>query len=302
MEEMEGALEEYLQTLRHVRGLSEHTVAAYSVDLQQFAEFLRKQGAPQDLGAVRSREVRSFLAQLVRGGYSVRSVARKIAAVRGFFSFLLEKGTLEQNPALAVRVLRRRRDLPRHLSQEQTTALIEKASGDSAAALRDRALLELAYATGLRLSELAQLKVKTIDLEGREIKVVGKGRKERLVFFGRSAAAALEEYLARGRTELAKAAGPRTNDFLWLNRFGGRLSRRGIQRVTEKYGLKAGLGEAVTPHALRHSFATDLLRGGADLRTVQELLGHSSLSSTQIYTHTSAAHLKKVYDDTHPLA
>lgn len=291
-----------MQTMRHVRRLSEHTLAAYSSDLRQFAIFLRKQDTPPHWEGVGSRQVRSFLAQLVQRGYSPRSVARKAASVRGFFSFLLERGKLPDNPAVGIRVRRKRHDLPRNLTEEQTKALVEQAVGESALARRDRALLELAYATGLRLSELAQLKMNAVDWETREIRVLGKGSKERVVFFGRWAAEALEEYLGRGREDLLKESSKVAKDYLWVNRLGGRLSRRGIQRVAARYGLKAGLGEAVTPHTLRHSFATHLLTGGADLRTVQELLGHSSLSSTQIYTHTSAAHLKKVYDETHPLA
>lgn len=291
-----------MQTMRHVRRLSEHTLAAYSSDLRQFAIFLQKQDTPPHWEGVGSRQVRSFLAQLVQRGYSPRSVARKAASVRGFFSFLLERGKLPDNPAVGIRVRRKRHDLPRNLTEEQTKALVEQAVGESALARRDRALLELAYATGLRLSELAHLKMSAVDWETREIRVLGKGSKERVVFFGRWAAEALEEYIGRGREDLLKKSSKVAKDYLWVNRLGGRLSRRGIQRVAARYGLKAGLGEAVTPHTLRHSFATHLLTGGADLRTVQELLGHSSLSSTQIYTHTSAAHLKKVYDETHPLA
>lgn len=290
-----------MQTLRHVRRLSEHTVAAYSSDLEQFRRFLGKDGS-HDWGKVSSQQVRNFLSHFVQGGYSLRSVARKAACMRSFFNFLLDKGKSKDNPAVGIRVTKKRRTLPRYLSQEQSKALIETAAGDSPLARRDRALLELAYATGLRLSELAQLKTKALDWETREIRVVGKGGKERVVFFGRWAAEALEEYLGRSREELLKSAPGKATDYLWINRLGNRLSRRGIQRVAARYGLKAGLGEAVTPHTLRHSFATHLLNGGADLRTVQELLGHSSLSSTQIYTHTSAAHLKKVYDETHPLA
>lgn len=299
---MEEAVGEYLEAIRHVRGLSVHTVTAYSSDLRQLMAFLRKEGTVADWEEVGSGEVRGFLAEQVRKGCSLRSVARKAASLRGLFDFLVERGRLADNPAVGIRVRKKWRGLPRNLTEDQTKTLVEAVVGESALTRRDRALLELAYATGLRLSELADLRTKGVDWEKKEIKVVGKGGKERVVFFGRWAAEALEEYLQRGREELAKASAEGAGDHLWLNRFGGKLSRRGIQRVATKCGLKAGLGEAVTPHRLRHSFATHLLTGGADLRTVQELLGHSSLSSTQIYTHTSASHLKKVYDETHPLA
>jgi integrase/recombinase XerC len=299
---MKGAVAEYLDSLRHVRGLSGHTVAAYGSDLEQFARFLGAGEGTIKSRGVTGRSVRSFLGRLVQSKYSSRSVARKAAAIRGFFNYLLERGKVTDNPAAGVRLRGRRRDLPKYLTEEQAATLIEEAHGDSVLTKRDRALLELAYATGLRLSELADLTVKAVDLENKEIRVFGKGGKERLVFFGRRAAAAVQDYLTGARIDLSRGKPETAGDCLWLNRFGGRLSRRGIQRVAARYGLKVGLGEAVTPHVLRHSFATHLLTGGADLRTVQELLGHSSLSSTQIYTHTSAAHLRKVYDETHPLA
>lgn len=302
MSSMEEAVGEYLEAIRHVRGLSGHTVAAYSSDLRQLMAFLREKGNVTKWEEVGDGEVRAFLAAQVGKGCSLRSVARKAASVRGLFDFLVERGRLEANPAVGIRVRKKWRGLPRNLTEEQTRTLLEAVAGESALTRRDRALLELAYATGLRLSELANLRTKEIDWEKKEIRVLGKGGKERVVFFGRWAAEALEEYLQRGREDLAEANPQGAGDHLWLNRLGRKLSRRGIQRVATKCGLKAGLGEAVTPHRLRHSFATHLLTGGADLRTVQELLGHSSLSSTQIYTHASASHLKKVYDETHPLA
>jgi len=279
----------YLERLAAERGLSQHTTDAYRRDLAQFFEFCDRLGC-RDLGDVERRTVRRFVAQLAARGYARRSVARKSSAVRSFFTDAVRRGAVGGNPADGVGTPRRHERLPRSIPERQLAALLDAIEGDAPADLRDRAIVEVLYGTGVRVSELASLRVS--DVAGELVRVTGKGRAERVIPLVGKARRALDEYLDHGRPGLA---GPSSGSALWVGARGGALDTRGIRRV-----VRARLG--TFPHAIRHSFATHLLEHGADLRTVQELLGHVELATTQIYTSVTRRHLKASYDRSHPRA
>ena len=286
------AVARFLRHLAVERNASPHTRRAYRTDLDDFARFCAARGAGSVAGAD-ARLVRAWLAALHARGLDAVSVARKLAAVRSCFRFLARRGEVARNPARDVRGPRLPRRLAGFLPVDETHLLVEGRALDTTARARDRAVLELLYASGLRVSELAALDLEAVDRQACTVRVQGKGRKERIVPFGRQAAAALEQWLARrGLTD-----GP-----LFLNRRGGRLGVRGLHGLVRRAARAAGLARRVSPHTLRHSFATHLLDAGADLRAIQELLGHSRLSTTQRYTHVGADQLMKVYDAAHPRA
>jgi len=289
----------FLARLEHERQFSPHTLRAYAHDLDRFFQFAGD-GVRKDPGKVGPMLLRRFLARLRREGYATTTIARKLASLRSFYKFLCREAIVETNPIAAVRTPRLRRGLPHFLSTREVRALLETPDAGTQAGKRDRAILETLYSSGLRVSELVRLNARDVDFISEVARVLGKGRKERVAPLGSYAMQAIEEYLlARGMTR-ARAA---LRDVpLFLNRFGQRLSNRGIQRVLDKHIMKAGLSGKTSPHTLRHSFATHLLDRGADLRAVQELLGHASLSSTQIYTHLTTTRLKKVYERAHPRA
>ncbi len=290
---MDREVRAFLDHLTIERNVSAHTVRAYRADLRQFMASLAQRGVAS-LSAVDTLAVRGFLADLHRAGVGRTSAARKLAALRTFFRFCVRAGRLQANPAEVVATPRQDRRLPTFLTPDQARALVESPRGDGWVARRDRAILETFYSTGIRLSELASLEIEDLDADGREVRVKGKGRKERVVPIGGRAVEAIERFLG-GRTALEQGTGP-----LFRNRFGKRLSTRGIARVVGRYAR--GLGLRTTPHTLRHTFATHLLDGGADLRAVQEMLGHARLSTTQRYTHVNAARLLEVYERAHPKA
>lgn len=281
----------YLVRLESERGLSPHTVDAYRRDLEQFMAFVERLDIA-DLEGVTRRVLRRYLAHLATRGYAKRSVARKASTVRAFLGDQVRRGALATNPADGVASPKRPSSLPRALPATALARMLEAMAGeDDPVALRDRAVLETLYATGMRVSELAGLTVESVV--GRsELRVRGKGNKERVVPIGGPARNAVASYLESGRSRLA---GPEAGRALWVGARGGRLDERGIRRV-----VRRRLG--TFPHALRHSFATHLLEGGADLRAVQELLGHIDLATTQIYTSVTRQHLKATYDRSHPRA
>ncbi len=299
---MKAALGDFERHLRDERRVSEHTLRNYLSDLQQFAAFLAS--AMPDVkrpGEVDTLALRTYLGYLHQRGVCKASVMRKLAALRTFFRFLHREGRVGSNPARALHTPRQVKKVPRVLTEEESAALVEappSPEDHSLAGLRDRALLELLYATGMRASEVVGLDMERVFLSDRIIRVWGKGRKERVVPFGEPAARALEAYLA-ARSD-AGALGPASPVFCNLK--GGRLTSRSLQRIVEKYLKLAPMDKDASPHTLRHSFATHLLSRGADLRAIQELLGHESLSTTQKYTHVAAAQLKAVYDSAHPRA
>lgn len=292
----ESWLEAYLIHLSAERGLAANTVAAYRRDLCLLTR-LTKPGC--SLVEVRQPDLLEGLRKLRATGRAPRSVARWIVAVRGFYAWLRAEGAISDDPARRLEAPRPWRTLPRCLSTEDVDRLLAAPDPATPRGLRDSAMLEVLYATGLRVSELVGLKLGDLRLDAGYLTCSGKGSKERVVPLGSSANASLQRYLAQGRPALL--SGRRTED-LFVNRTGHRLSRQGFWKNLKFYGVRAGITAALTPHTLRHSFATHLLERGADLRTVQALLGHADVSTTEIYTHVTRERLRRLYDDHHPRA
>jgi integrase/recombinase XerC len=291
--EMGRVIERFLQHLAVERNLSPHTVTAYGLDLEQFALFLSAEGIPWPQG-VDYLAIRRFLA-LRHRELAKSSMGRKLAAIRAFFTYLLREGVVTSNPAELVSTPKQERPVPFHLSIDQVTDLVQAPSGSGILSLRDRAILELLYSSGLRVSELTSLDVGGMDLDAGEVRVTGKGGKERIVPVGGKARDALKQYLVARGYPVVDAA-------LFVNARGGRLTSRSVARLIDRYILKIATMKRVSPHTLRHTFATHLLEQGADLRAIQELLGHASLSTTQKYTHLGVGKLMEVYDQAHPRA
>lgn len=310
---MRRLIHQYLEHLHGERHASPNTIRKYEEALTRFVEFLGRDFLGKDVDAVRPEEVdamavRSFLAALTRDGLAKRSQAQMLSAVRSVFRYACREGTLAANPAQSVKTPKIPKTLPRHLRPGEIENLLEAPSEevvrDERLARRDRAILELLYAAGLRVSELVGLDWQAIDLSARVLRVVGKGNKERMVPFGRKAADALREWLEVWeslRSKAAEAAGGESEP-VFLNFLGGRLSDRSVRNIIDRWVDQAAVARGVHPHTLRHTFATHLLEAGADLRTIQELLGHSSLSTTQKYTHVDVERLLAVYRDAHPRA
>jgi integrase/recombinase XerC/integrase/recombinase XerD len=279
------------------RSMAERTRKAYGVDLGQFVDWAEERRL--EPGEVRYRDVRRYGAGLSSDGAAAATVARKLAAIRGLFDFLVRTERVGQNPADLVSSPKREEKLPRVLSGEQVRTLLERIPARTPLELRDRAMLELAYSCGLRCEEIVNLDQRSFDFETEQLRVLGKGSKERLLPVGEPAQLALRRYLERGRHALA--TDPR-EVALFLSKNGRRLSNSDVTRRLALWVREAALAAGVSPHALRHSFATHLLEGGADLRTIQELLGHASISTTQVYTRVDAARLREAYAATHPRA
>jgi site-specific recombinase XerD len=292
----DDSLKTYDRDLRG-RKVAERTRRAYGVDLGQFAEWSR--GAGLEPGRVRHRDVRRYGAALSAAGTAPATVARKLAAIRGLFDFLVRSERVGQNPADLVSSPKREQKLPRVLTAEQVRGLLEKIPAHTPLELRDRAMLELAYSCGLRCEEIVNLDLGSIDFESERVRVLGKGSKERLLPVGEPAQLALRRYREKGRHVLSTDPGEKA---LFLSKSGRRLSNSDVTRRLGLWVREAALAGGVSPHSLRHSFATHLLEGGADLRTIQELLGHSSISTTQVYTRVDAARLRDAYAATHPRA
>jgi integrase/recombinase XerC len=304
---MEKLIEQFLEHLRYERNVSAHTLRNYASDLEQFLDFLDPSDArPRTLPPVTEIDhltIREWLAQLHTAQKKKASIARKLAALRTFFQFLVREGIVELNPAKLVATPRLEKKLPTHLSIEEAIRFIETPDLDTDLGKRDRAMLELMYATGVRVAELTMLNVGDVDLHNRLIRVTGKRRKQRIVPFGDPAGDAIRAYLSvREKFLLNAPISKRDEEVLFLNYQGTRITTRSVGRMVEKYiRICAGMHD-ISPHALRHSFATHLLDSGADLRDIQELLGHARLSTTQIYTHVSMEKLVEVYDKAHPKA
>jgi integrase/recombinase XerD len=291
-------ISEYLVYIKIEKGMSPRTVEAYGRDLRRFGDFISRRGrtSPQE---VERREITLFMEELRATGLSPRSLARAASALRGFQRFLAEESEYGVLPMEDLPSPRHGRTLPRVLSQEEARMLLEQPIVEDAPGLRDKAILETLYGTGIRISELTGLDLEDMDLSERELRVMGKGSRERVVPIGGAAAAALREYVEAGRPKLARKSSQRA---VFLNQRGGRLTRQGVWELVKKYAGRVGLAGKMTPHTLRHGYATHLLENGADLRYIQELLGHASISTTQIYTHISKARLKKAYLEAHPHA
>jgi integrase/recombinase XerD len=298
-------IDRYLDHLLVERGLSANTIAAYRRDLARYRAFLGSRGVtdPRD---VDDAAVRSFMASVSASThgpderpYRSTTVARTLSSVRSFHRFLVREGVTERDPAAAARQPKLPRTLPHPLPVDEVARLLDAPRDDTAVGLRDRALLELLYGSGLRVSELVGLDVDDVDLEEGAVRVLGKGGKEREIPLGRFGRDAASAWLVRGRPDLAST---RSRGAFFLNTRGGRLTRQSVNRILATYARAAGIRRRVTPHSLRHSFATHLLEGGADVRVVQELLGHASVATTQIYTLVTEEHLREVYYSSHPRA
>jgi integrase/recombinase XerC len=298
-------IDRFLDHLAAERNYSPHTLRAYRADVEGFHRFLAIDFLGVELDAARPQHVeplavRSFIASLARRGVARRSQARALSALRSLFALACREGTLPHNPAKGVRTPKQDRKLPRHLRPGEVETLLEAVDDDAPLACRDRALIETLYATGLRVGELVALDWIDLDLGARVLRVLGKGGKERMVPFGHPAVAALEAW--RHHWGSVRGAIDDGGEPVFLHHRGGRLSARSVRRVLDRAVAAAALAAGVHPHTLRHTFATHLLEGGADLRAIQELLGHSSLATTQRYTHVDVERLLHVYRDAHPRA
>ena len=297
---MENAIKRFLRYLQVERNASEHTIRSYRADLESLAEFLAG-GAdhpprPSELSPL---ELRGYVSALHEAGYARSSVSRRLASLRSFFRFAQREGLVDQNPAKPLRNPRAERKLPHFLSSDEISRLLETPRAE-VAGLRDRAILETMYSAGLRISETVGLNQGDLDLPSGIARVRGKGKRERLAPLGTYARRALEAYFRRRVLSPKEPEGLLSPVF--LNKFGCRLTVRSVARMLEKHIKQAGLDSRTTPHTLRHSFATHLLDSGADIRSVQELLGHQSLTTTQIYTHVSTAGIREAYEKAHPRA
>ena len=298
---MQTVIHSFLNYLRVEKGLAENTLAAYRRDLTKFAAFAAKN--QRKLAQVRRDDVVDFLASLYRQKLDSRSVARHLVTLRNFFRFAVAEELLKDDPTLNLESPKVWKTLPSFLSLEEVDRLLDQPDAGTPLGLRDKAMLELLYSTGLRVSELVGLRTGDLQMETGCVRCVGKGDKERLVPVGRKALAAVQQYLREARPILLPRRGVvSASPFLFVNRRGGKLSRVGFWKILKAYGRRAGLRAKLTPHKLRHSFATHLLERGADLRSVQLMLGHADISTTQIYTHVIQERLKQIYKAHHPRA
>ncbi|GAX91441.1 tyrosine recombinase XerC [Effusibacillus lacus] len=295
------AVDLFLEYLRVEKNASVHTIDAYQSDLEQFCAFLAEEQI-EKFGDVTHVGIRTFLSRLFMAKAARRTLSRKVSCLRSFYDFLMREGIVDKNPAKSVSTPKLEKRTPNFLYIEEVTRLVEAPTPDGPLGLRDRAILELLYATGIRVSECMGLRQEDFDFDMGTVRVFGKGAKERIVLVGKKAADAVRLYLERGRPQLLPGGGSGLQKALFLNYRGEPLSVRSVRRIVDKYIRQVAGQKSISPHVLRHTFATHLLDAGADLRVVQELLGHASLSSTQIYTHTTKEKLLRVYMNAHPRA
>lgn len=294
-EKIHPVLDAYMGHLIVEKGLAERTLEAYQADLARFFDHLREKGL--EITALAPMHLLDYLVVLEKSGLSAKSRARHLVSIRGLFAFLSENEEIEKDPSRILHMPKTGRKLPEVPSPEEMDALLGAPAFDTPLGLRDRAMLELLYATGLRVSELIGLKVRDVRLDAGFLRVTGKGSKERIVPFHLHAGKILQTYLGEGRPRILKL---RTSDMLFVNRTGKGLTRQGFWKNLKIHTVKAGIRRNITPHTLRHAFATHLLQGGADLRIVQTLLGHSDIATTQIYTHVDRSRLKDLHTRLHP--
>lgn len=296
---MRKALNDFLTFLSVEKGASANTVAAYRNDLQQLADFIGTL-SKDSWGSVDRSAIQDFILDMKQRGYSETSVARKVAATRSFYAFLSAEGMVQNNPTEGLTSPRVGKTLPKAISPNEVDELLEQpAMRNTPEAKRDRAMLELLYATGMRVTELVSLDITSVNADERQpfVRCLGKGAKERTIPIHDQAFDALKDYLDEGRPMLLRA---KDEPALFLNRRGERLTRQGFWLILKGYAKSANLGSEITPHTLRHSFATHMLRGGMPLRNVQEMLGHANISTTQVYTHLTSEHVREVYEKAHP--
>jgi len=298
--EISAVVSSYLMHVRVEKGLSTNTISAYKRDLQKFDEFARKRKLT--LESVGRDDLVDFLAGLYRLKLESRTVARQLVTLRNFFRFAQIQELIPEDPSINLESPKIRRHLPGYLRLEEVEKLLEQPDAKTPLGLRDRAMLEVLYSTGLRVSELTSLGVNDLDAKVGCVRCIGKGDKERIVPVGKKALGIVDKYLREGRPQLLRNARASSGPALFINRRGVALSRVGVWKILSAYGRRAGLRVALTPHMLRHSFATHLLERGADLRSVQLMLGHADISTTQIYTHVVEERLKQIYKAHHPRA
>ncbi len=284
-------IEDYLNFLYIERGLSANTVSAYQKDLESYRGFFRRK-----VRTPRREDIGNHLLDLKHQGLSAKTVARHLSAIKGFYRFLLSEGKIGSDPTVGMKTPKVWYELPSCLSFREVMRILARPDLTKEAGIKDRAILELLYATGMRISELAGLERNNLNLEVGYLRCIGKGSKERIVPVGREAIKSIKLYLEKARPHYAKGK----DKHLFINKFGKGFTRQGLWKIVKKYALKAGIKKEISPHTFRHSFATHLLEGGADLRSVQEMLGHASISTTQVYTHVDRARLKKIHAKYHP--
>lgn len=291
-------INEFITHLAVEKNRSENTLQAYHRDGLRFLDAVGFTG-PETLSALAPTDITSYMKKLRDSGLSAASTARALAAIKGLFRFLVSEGVISENPAEVIGSPKLGRSIPGALSLEEVERLLAAPNPNDPAGLRDIAMLETIYATGLRVSELVSLRLKNVNMEMGYVGVMGKGSKERAVPLGEEAMERLKTYIAKARPALLKG---RLTDVLFVTRLGGGMTRQGFWKIIKKYSITAGITKKISPHSLRHSFATHLLERGADLRSVQMMLGHSDISTTQIYTHVAAARMREIYDKAHPRA
>ncbi|HLG96060.1 MAG TPA: site-specific tyrosine recombinase XerD [Bryobacteraceae bacterium] len=287
-------MERFLDFCRVEKGLAANTVESYRLDLERFALSVKSGELPAD-----AAPLRRHMDSLYKAGMSSRSIARHLATLRNFYRFLLETGAIASDPTALLTSPKQWQSLPKYLNKEQLEGLIASPDSSRPQGLRDRAMLELLYASGLRVSELCRVRVSDVETSLGYVRVVGKGNKQRLVPVGKTALKAIEDYLETGRPKLLKG---RASAYLFITNRGGCMTRQCFWKLLGGYGKKAGIFRGLTPHVIRHTFATHLLEGGADLRSLQTMLGHADISTTQIYTHVMRSRLRRTVDEHHPRA
>ncbi|HRS97171.1 MAG TPA: site-specific tyrosine recombinase XerD [Smithella sp.] len=293
---MHEELNQYCNYLLIERGVARNTLESYGRDLRRFIDYAMKQKKIMTVGKITAETVVEYLTRMRQDGLSANSMNRFLAALRGFYKYLIREKIVDENPLANIELAKVWMKLPDTLSKDEMRLILEQPRGQSATEIRDGAMLELLYATGVRVSELVHLTMNNVNWQVGFLIVMGKGGKERIVPIGRVAYDALNRYIEEARPKLLK----KNTDVLFLNRFGRKLSRQGFWKIVVGYAKKAGLHKKVYPHTFRHSFASHLLEGGADLRTVQVMLGHSDISTTQIYTHITRERLKEIHQKYHP--
>lgn len=294
---MDSLISEFIDYLSTEKGLAVNTLESYGRDLKQYQDYLKSDGA--SIQGVSRAKVIDYLLYLQRQGKATATIARRLAALRAFYQFLVREKRLDHDPTADLESPKLERRLPSVLTVKEVETLLKQPSVNDASGLRDKAMLELLYATGIRVSELISLDVSDVDLSAQFLRCTGKGSKERIIPVGSIAARFVKEYIAYGRPKLVL---DQNEMALFVNHHGKRLTRQGFWKIVKKYAAQARLNKDITPHTLRHSFATHLLENGADLRSVQEMLGHADISTTQVYTHLTRGRLKEVYSRAHPRA
>jgi integrase/recombinase XerD len=301
--DIDQAIDSYAFSLKVERNLSQNTIDAYTRDLRQFAEHCDEEGVADEVGDIGAMHISGFMKGLLDRGLKTRTVARKVSSVRGLFKHLRAQEAIDKDPSAKVDTPRYGKRVPKVLSLDEVEELLAAPDRTSPEGHRDWAMLHVLYATGLRVSELVDLLQREVDLRAGYVRVIGKGQKQRIVPLGELAMEAIEDYIEQTRGKLlANCGGPGCTPYLFVTRRGSSMTRQGFWKNIKKYARRADIDKPVSPHKLRHSFATHLLERGADLRIVQTLLGHADINTTQIYTHVAQARLKRMYDEHHPRA